>query len=165
MIPVTLGGDQRITLTPGKHNELIKAIIEEFAPRFSPGGRIVYVGDTGDKFGYFDKEYLADLDVAIDTHGKMPDVVIHHVQKDWLLLVEAVTSHGPVDVKRRDELARLFTHARPGLVYVTAFLTRSDLAKYVSQISWATEVWIRENPGHLIHFDGDKFLGPHESAN
>ena len=98
----------------------------------------------------------------MDIHGKIPDVVIYYGEKDWLFLIEAVTSHGPVDGKRRDELARLFQGARPGLVYVTAFLTRSDMAKYLSDISWETEVWVREAATHLIHFDGERFLGPYD---
>lgn len=76
---------------------MIRAILEEFAPRFAPGSVLVYAGDTGDKWGYFDAPLLADLGVDVETHGKMPDVVLHYAAKHWLLLVEAVTSHGPVD--------------------------------------------------------------------
>jgi hypothetical protein len=96
---------------------------------------VIYVGDTGEKWAYFDSDALAGLGVAVDEHGKMPDVVIHHAAKGWLLLVEAVTSHGPVDAKRRNELARLFRDVQVGLVYVTAFLSRGDMAKYVGDIS------------------------------
>ena len=163
MVPVTLSEGKEVYLTPGKHSILVKAIIDEFAPRFTPGGRIIYVGDTGDKWRYFDEAALQALGVTVDVHGKMPDVVIHHVEKDWLVLIEAVTSHGPVDAKRREELAVLFQGARSGLVYVTAFLTRSDMTRYISDVSWETEVWIREAGTHLIHFDGKRFLGPYDS--
>jgi adenine-specific DNA-methyltransferase len=163
MVPVTLAEGKEFYLTPGDHSRLVKAIIDEFAPRFVPGGHVIYVGDTGDKWRYFDEEALRALGVAVDVHGKMPDVVIHHVEKDWLVLVEAVTSHGPVNPKRREELAALFGDARPGLVYVTAFLTRSDMAKYIGEISWETEVWVQEAGTHLIHFDGKRFLGPYDS--
>ena len=163
MVPVVLAEGKDIYLTPGKHSILVKAIIEEFAPRFVPGGRVIYVGDTGDKWRYFDEQALRALGVTVDVHGKMPDVVIHHVEKDWLVLIEAVTSHGPVDAKRREELATLFEGARPGLVYVTAFLARSDMTKYISDISWATEVWVKDPGTHLIHFDGERFLGPYDS--
>ena len=162
MIPVTLVEGQEIYLTSGGHSKLVKAIIDEFAPRFAPGGRVIYVGDTGEKMLYFDQAALGRLGVTVDVHGKMPDVVIHHVKEDWLLLVEAVTSHGPVDAKRRAELARLFQEARPGLVYVTAFLTRRDMAKYIGDISWETEVWVRESGTHIIHFNGERFLGPYD---
>jgi len=163
MVPVTLADERDIYLTPGAHSRLVKALVDEFAPRFIPGGHVIYVGDTGDKWRYFDEEALRALGVTVDTHGKMPDAVIHHLDKDWLVLIEAVTSHGPVDAKRREELATLFQKARPGLVYVTAFLTRGDMAKYISDISWETEVWVREAGTHLIHFDGERFLGPYDS--
>ncbi len=162
MVPVTLAEGQEVYLTPGAHSKLVKAIVDEFAPRFVPGGYVIYVGDTGDKWRYFDEGALRALGVTVDVHGKMPDVVIHHVEKDWLVLIEAVTSHGPVNAKRREELAALFQGARSGLVYVTAFLTRSDMARYIGDISWETEVWVQEAGTHLIHFDGKRFLGPYD---
>jgi hypothetical protein len=161
MIPVTVGDGQEITLTPGKHSELIKAIIDEFGGRYAPGGKALYVGDTGDKWGYFDIQTLTQLGVLVDSHGKMPDVVIYDQARNWLLLVEAVTSHGPVDGKRHDELARLFSGSTAGLVYVTAFPTRREMARYLSEISWETEVWVAEAPDHLIHFNGPRYLGPY----
>ncbi|MEW6406598.1 MAG: BsuBI/PstI family type II restriction endonuclease, partial [Chloroflexota bacterium] len=161
-VPVTLAEAKDVYLTPGDHSILVKAIIGEFAPRFIPGGHVIYVGDTGDKWRYFDEDALRELGVTIDVHGKMPDAVIHHIEKDWLILIEAVTSHGPVNPKRHDELATLFREAKPGLVFVTAFLTRSDMTEYISDISWETEVWIREAGAHLIHFDGKRFLGPYD---
>ncbi|MEA2008039.1 MAG: BsuBI/PstI family type II restriction endonuclease, partial [Chloroflexota bacterium] len=162
-VPIVLAEGADVYLTPGEHSELVKAIIEEFAPRFTPGGHVIYVGDTGNKWKYFDETALGKLGVTVDIHGKMPDVVVHHVEKDWLILIEAVTSHGPVNPKRREELATLFEQARSGLVYVTAFLTRNDMSKYISDISWETEVWVKESSTHLIHFNGSRFLGPYDS--
>ena len=161
-IPVTLADGEEITLTPGAHSELIKAIIIEFAPRYAPGAEVIYVGDTGDKAGYFQKERLSALGVSVDMHGKMPDVVLYFKKKDWLLLVESVTSHGPVDAKRHGELASLFATAKPGLVYVTAFPDRGVMGRYLGDISWETEVWCADSPTHLIHFNGERFLGPYE---
>jgi adenine-specific DNA-methyltransferase len=161
-VPLQLAENQELYLTPGNHSRLIRAVVEEFAPRFAPGGQVIYVGDTGEKWAYFDRDTLRDLGVAVDEHGKMPDVVIYHGAKDWLLLIEAVTSHGPVNAKRRNELARLFKDARPGLVYVTAFLSRGDMTKHSSDISWATEVWSADAESHLIHFNGERFLGPYQ---
>lgn len=163
MIPVTFSNSEKILLTPGKHNELIRDIIDEFAPRFAPGGKVIYVGDTGDKWAYFDKEGLYQLGLEVDTHGKMPDVVIYYPKNDWIILIEAVTSHGPVDGKRREELANLFSGAKGKLVYITAFPTRSVMTSYLAEISWATEVWVAEAPAHLIHFNGIRFLGPYDS--
>ena len=153
---------KQIELSPGAHSELIKAIVEAFAPCFVPGSILLYVGDTGNKWGYFDESLLASLGVMVDSHGKMPDVVFYDPKKDWLLLVESVTSHGPVDGKRHDELAALFSSAKPGLVYVTAFPNRAIMARYVGEIAWETEVWVADAPSHLIHFNGERFLGPYQ---
>ena len=92
-IPVNIALNQQIALSLGEHSELIQAIIEDFAPRFALGSMLVYVGDTGDKWGYFDANLLAKLGVYVDSHGKMPDVVLYYAEKNWLLLVESVTSH------------------------------------------------------------------------
>lgn len=161
MIPVQIAAGAEIALTPGAHSELIHQVIAEFAPRFAPGSDLIYVGDTGDKTGYFQERRLAELGVSVDRHGKMPDVVLYYAAKDWLLLVEAVTSHGPVDAKRHNELADLFAGATPGLVYVTAFPDRGVMRRHLSAISWETEVWCADAPTHLIHFDGARFLGPY----
>ena len=160
-IPVEIAPGKEITLSPGEHSELIRAIIEDFAPRFAPGSVLVYAGDTGDKWGYFDAALLAELGVDVDSHGKMPDVVLHFTAKNWLLLVESVTSHGPVDGKRHAELAKLFAGSKAGLVYVTAFPNRSIMGRYLGEIAWETEVWVADAPSHLIHFNGVRFLGPY----
>lgn len=160
-IPVEIAPGKKITLSPGEHSELIRAIIEDFAPRFAPGSVLVYAGDTGDKWGYFDAPLLAGLGVDVDSHGKMPDVVLHFTAKNWLLLVESVTSHGPVDGKRHAELAKLFAGSTAGLVYVTAFPNRAIMGRYLGEIAWETEVWVADAPSHLIHFNGVRFLGPY----
>ncbi len=160
-IPVQMSRRESITLSSGEHSELLKAIIEDFAPRFAPGSTLIYVGDTGAKWAYFDEALLAEVGVNVDSHGKMPDVVFHYEENNWLLLVEAVTSHGPVDGKRHDELTELFSGARAGLVFVTAFPNRNFMARYLVEIAWETEVWIADSPSHLIHFDGERFLGPY----
>ena len=91
----------------------------------------------------------------------MPDVVAYDIQRNWLLLIEAVTSAGPVDGKRRNELKKLFSGCRAGLVFVTAFTSRDAMRSFLTQISWESEVWVAEDPEHLIHFDGERFLGPY----
>ncbi|MBF0235807.1 MAG: restriction endonuclease [Desulfamplus sp.] len=162
-IPVEIAQGKEITLSPGEHSELIRSIIEDFAPRFSPGSVLVYAGDTGDKWGYFDESLLTELGVDVDSHGKMPDVVLYYTKKNWLLLVESVTSHGPVDGKRHDELANLFSMSKAGLVYVTAFPNRTVMGRYLGEIAWETEVWIADAPSHIIHFNGVRFLGPYNT--
>jgi hypothetical protein len=163
MISVEIPGPSLLRLSPGAHSHLIRAIIEDFAPRFVPGSRLIYAGDTGAKAGFFDTGYLAKLGVELDRHGKLPDVVLHDVVRNWLVLVESVTSHGPVDGKRQAELLELFGSASAGLVYVTAFPDRQTMAKYLPEVAWESEVWIADAPSHLIHFNGSRFLGPYST--
>lgn len=164
LVPVKIAPGRKITLSPGQHSELIRAIIEQFASRFVPGGVLLYAGDTGDKWGYFDPVQLTKLGVNVDAHGKMPDVVLFYPERNWLLLVESVTSHGPVDGKRHAELARLFKKSTAGLVYVTAFPNRTIMGRYLGEIAWETEVWVADAPSHLIHFNGERFLGPYSEV-
>jgi len=163
MVPVTLPDGEHVELSAGGQNPLIKAVIEEFCPRFAPGGHVLYIGDTGDKFVVWERGAIESLGIVVNEKGKMPDVVIHDHERGWLLLVEAVSSHGPVDPKRQEELAALFGDCEAGLVYVTAFMDRRTLMEHLTAISWETEVWIAEDPTHMIHFDGARFLGPYEA--
>lgn len=160
-VPVTLSNGKALTLSAGDHSELIRDIIEDFGARFVSGGRLVYAGDTGEKWGYFDVKLLAALKVDPGSHGKMPDVIIYDEKRNWLVLIESVTSHGPVDGKRHAELTKLFGSSSAGLVYVTAFPNRAIMGKYLPEIAWETEVWVADAPSHLIHFNGDRYLGPH----
>ena len=162
LLPVKLPSGKKLSLTAGGQNKLVKKIVEEFCPRFTPGGVIAYLGDAGRKQRHVEAGYLERLGVKIDEHGKMPDVVVHLTEKNWLVLIEAVTSHGPIGLKRHNELKTLFGTGRAGLVFVTAFLTRRAMTKYLADIAWETEVWVAEAPSHIIHFNGERFLGPYE---
>lgn len=161
LVPVRYAADKILNLSAGEHSALIRDIVESFGPRFAPDSKLIYAGDTGTKWGYFDHGLLKSLNVEVDSHGKMPDVVLFYEKKNWLVLIEAVTSHGPVDGKRHAELKSLFSSASVGVVYVTAFPNRSVFSRYVSEIAWETEVWVADAPTHLIHFNGVRFLGPY----
>jgi type II restriction enzyme len=158
MVPVVLASGQEISLSPGAHSHLLKEIIEGFAPRFIPGAVLLYVGDTGNKWGYFDKETFESIGLAADEHGKMPDVMFYLAEKGWLVLVESVTSHGPIDSKRKIELQKLFPVPLEA-IYISAFPDRHIFARFAPEIGWETEAWLADNPTHMIHFNGAKFLG------
>ncbi|MBD1900898.1 MULTISPECIES: BsuBI/PstI family type II restriction endonuclease [Cyanophyceae] len=161
-IPVSLPNGQAIQLSSGGQNILIKDILESFCPRFTPGGLVLYVGDAGNKFIINETQKFREIGIELDPHGKMPDIVVHYEQQDWLVLIEAVISHGPVNLKRHNELKRLFQSSRKGLVFVTAFPSRKEMTRYLAEISWETEVWVADQPDHMIHFNGERFLGPYE---
>lgn len=161
MVSVKIKENHSIQISPGKHSELIRDIIEQMAPRFLQNSSLVYVGDTGEKWGYYDQELAGSLLFNVQKHGKMPDVILYVEGKKWLVLVESVTSHGPVDSKRLIELENLFANVTADKVYISAFPDKKTFTHYAQEIAWETEAWIADNPTHMIHFDGDKFLGPH----
>ncbi len=161
MIPLQISNEQTIQLSAGSHSQLIKDIVLSFGSRYVPNGTLVYVGDTGNKNGFFDIDLLKSLGVQLDNHGKLPDVIIYSQEKNWLFLIESVTTHGPIDHKRYGELSTLFKDCVAGLVFVSAFPDSRTYAKYASVIAWETEVWIAEAPTHMIHFNGSRFLGPY----
>jgi hypothetical protein len=160
LVPVKIGNVE-LDLSSGAHSLLIKGIIEDFAPRFVPDSILIYTGDTGGKWQHFDKELATELNIRFDPHGKMPDVILYYPAKNWLILAEAVTSTGPVNGERYDELVHLFKDSTAPLVFVTAFPSRKAMRAFLPNIAWETEVWCADAPSHLIHFNGDKFLGPH----
>jgi hypothetical protein len=159
-IPVILQNGDMIKLSAGKHNEVQAAIVEQFAPRFAKGGTLLYLGDTAKKDLFVDEKGLIDLGIPIDQHSKLPDVVIYDSKRNWLFLIEAVTSHGPVSPKRLLELEDFLKNCKVGKVYVTAFPDMTEFKKHSNNIAWETEVWLMEVPDHMIHFNGDRFMGP-----
>jgi hypothetical protein len=139
----------------------MKAVIEEFCPRFCPGAEILRIGDTAGRAVHRANVELSSLGLKPEIGSRLPDVIVHYTAKNWLLLIEAVTSAGPVDGKRRKELKELFAGCKAGLVFVTAFENRRTMQYFVSQIAWESEVWLAEDPEHMIHFNGERFLGPY----
>lgn len=160
-VAVVLASGQELTLSPGEHNELQKAIVESFAPIFAPGARLLYLGDTAEKDLHVDAAALEALKIPVTKHGKLPDVVLHMPEKGWLLLIEAVTSHGPVSPKRKKELELVMKDCPLPRVYVSAFPDRDEYRRHMADIAWETEVWLADSPTHMIHYNGEKFLGPH----
>ena len=158
-MPVKIN-NQDFTFSPGKHNQLQKAIIEEFAPRFAPNSECLYVGDTTEKDLVKNVEKLKELGFEITLHDKMPDVVLYREDKNWIYFVESVTSVGPMDPKRIVEIGQMTSKVSAGMIFVTAFLDFKTFKKFSESLAWETEVWIADMPEHMIHLNGDKYLGP-----
>ena len=157
-MPVRVNG-QDLRFSPGKHNQLQKQILEVFAPKFAPGFECLYVGDSADRDMYKNSARLAELgfDITLDV---LPDVVLYVPEKKWLYFVECVTTVGPVDQKRVRDIENMTTGVDAGNVYVTAFPDFATYKKFSQDLAWETEVWIADAPEHMIHLNGDRFLGP-----
>lgn len=158
-MPVRIN-DADFTFSEGKHNQLQKAILEEFAPRFAPNTECLYVGDTTKKDLLKNSEKLRTLGFEITLHDKMPDIVLYSEEKDWIYFIEAVTSVGPMSAERVLELENMTESVTSGKIYVTAFWDFKTYKKFSQSLAWETEVWLAEMPDHMIHLNGDKFMGP-----
>lgn len=160
-VSVTLPSGGELTFSAGEHNVLQKAIIEDFLPRYGHGAEVYYVGDTSDKYLYLEKEKLEELNFFEILRNELPDVIAYSKKKNWLYLIEAVHSSGPISELRLIQLQKLTKDCKANIVYVTAFLNRPKFRQFMTEIAWETEVWIADNPDHLVHFNGGKFLGPY----
>lgn len=158
-LPVKLPNGVDVLLSAGQHNKLQKRIIEDFLPRFGANAELLYLGDTTNKSLIVSKEKLVKLNFFELSHDQLPDIVAFSEDKNWLYLIEAVHSSGTMSETRVYELKKLLSQSSAELIFVTAFLTRNDFKKWILDIAWETEVWIADNPDHLIHFNGHKFLG------
>jgi type II restriction enzyme len=159
-VPIRLPDGQQVRLSPGKHNEVQKAVVEEFGARYAPGAELVYLGDTVKKNLVVNANLLDELGIPMTEHDKLPDVVLYDRVKKWLFLIEAVTSHGPVTPKRIAELEKMLAKCPAGVVYVSAFPDMAEFKRHAPNVAWETEVWLADTPAHLIHFNGDRFFGP-----
>lgn len=148
------------TFSPGSHNQLQKAILEEFAPRFAPNSECLYVGDTTQKDMVKNVDKLAELGFDITLHDKMPDVVLYKEDKNWIYFIEAVDSVGPMSPARVLDINTMTKDVTAGKIFITAFLSVDKYKRFIDQLAWETEVWIAEMPDHMIHLNGNKFLGP-----
>lgn len=158
-IPLIIDNKEYL-LSPGEHNRLQAKVISEFAPRFAPDGKLLYVGDTEDKDLFREDDDLERLQLHITEHSKLPDLIISDDNHKWLFLIEVVTSHGPISGKRLVELEEFTADCPYGIVYVTAFPDNKEYRKHIGDIAWETEVWLADSPDHLIHYNGDRFIGP-----
>jgi hypothetical protein len=162
-VRVTLPSGHILDFSRGQHNQLQREVIEEFLPRFAEGCTVLYVGDASDKYLLRDDDKLRELGFFELTHDSLPDVVAYNEKKNWLFLIEAFFTSGPMSEERLIELKKALKDCKAELIFVTAFTSKTDFRKNIADIGWETEVWTADNPDHLVHFNGGKFLGPYNS--
>jgi type II restriction enzyme len=159
VIPVIIN-NKSTNFSVGSHNLLQKSIIEMFVPKFASGAEILYIGDTANKSVHVEIEKLEELGIPLTQHDKLPDVILYIEDKNWIYLIEAVTTHGPISNKRMYELEEILENCKCGKIYVNTFLDFKTFKKYINDIAWETEVWLSSEPDHMIHLNGDRFVGP-----
>jgi len=113
-VALPLSGE--LTFSAGEHNHLQKAIIEDFLPRYGNCAEVLYVGDTSDKYLYLEKEKLEELNFFEISHEELPDVIAYSKKKNWLYLIEAVHSSGPISELRLIQLQKLTKDCKADIV-------------------------------------------------
>ena len=161
-VPVQIANGAELIFSPGKHNVLQKEIIERFLAIFGFGSEVLYVGDTSNKYLHVNRQRLEQLKFFELAHDQLPDVIAYSQTKNWLYLIEAVTTANPITELRRKTLLELTRVCTADVIFITAFPDRATYRKFAKDIAWETEVWIADAPEHMIHFNGDKFLGPYK---
>lgn len=160
-VPVHMPDGSEVHLSAGGQNILIKQMVEEFCPRFVPGGVVLFIDDTDKAMGDVVTSTMKRLGIEIPKHGKAPDLIVWDDAKGWLFLMEACSTHGPIDVVRKRELKRLFAGMKGAPVYVSCFPDRTVMRQYLTDLAWETEAWCANDPDHMVHLDGERFLGPY----
>lgn len=164
-IPIRIADDLVLSFERNVHNQVQKAVVEVFLELFGQGAELLYVGDATDRGKFRNEERLRELGVFDLEHDKLPDVAAYSKSKNWLFLIEAVDSANPVTELRRLTFERLLEgKCKADRVYVSAFPDRATFRRFAGEIAWETEVWVADAPEHMVHFNGDKFLGPHTTS-
>ena len=65
-----------------------------------------------------------------------------------------------MDAKRVIEIRDMTKDVTAGKIFVTAFLDFKTFKQFSESLAWETEIWIADMPDHMIHMNGDRFLGP-----
>lgn len=164
-ITVRTADGQEFQLKDGEHNLIQQQIIQEFLPRFGYGSKILYCGDSDNKYGVINEtDVMAKLGISDISQGKLPDVVAYSESKDWIFLVEAYHSSNPITAERKYELEQMMGTAASKCVFVTAFNNHDAYHTCPEDIAWETEIWIATEPTHMIHRNGHRFMGPYSEA-
>ena len=161
-LEIIVSPQMTLKISPRKSSHIKKQIIEQFLPRFGSDCSVLYIGDTSNKSLHIEIEALKKLNFFELSHDELPDIVAYSKKNNWLYLIEAVHSSGPMSETRMLELKKMLKDCKAELIFVTAFLTRNEFKKWLMDIAWESEVWIADNSDHLVHFNGHKFLGAYK---
>lgn len=142
-----------LSFPPGRHYQLQKAVLMEFAPRFAADTECLYVGDSTGKGLFKNEEKLSNLGFSMPLPDNMPDIVLYSADNDWVYFFEAVTSAGPMTPKRIKEIEAMTAGVAAGKIYITAFPDSKTFTHFSDDLAWDTTVWIAAEPDHTIYYE------------
>jgi len=155
-VSVKIAQEQSFSLSPGDHSLLEKAVVEVFGEAFLRDPQVVYLGDANPKKSYQNRSLMRKLNFPINIALSLPDVILFSAAETHLVIVEAVSTSGPVNSIRLEQLQK-FTRAPRKLgyriSYISAFSSRAVFRKFVEHIAWGSSVWIENEPNNIVHFE------------
>jgi hypothetical protein len=160
-VAVTLPNGEKLKLSPGEHNKLQAAIVDDFLPQFTIEPEVLYIADALSRQLHRDNQLLGEAGLLAFDHTLLPDVIVLDRKRGWLIIVEAVANSGHISPQRKREIERLLANCKFPPVFVSAFPDYKTFGRFAGDIAWETEVWIADHPTHMIHFNGERFLGPY----
>lgn len=155
------GLELKFKLNP--HNKLQMEIIQSLFPLVAKEKQpeLLYVGDTADRYIIQKDDRLQELGIHVLSESAMlPDLIAYDESNNRILFVEAYFSGGAFTIDKVNKIKAL-CQCQEGTeaAFITAFDTTKKMLKAYSEIAWDTEIWVAEEPTHLLHKNGDKFVG------
>lgn len=156
-VSVTLPNRSVRRLAQGPSSVLIKAVVEEFLPRFLYAPAVVLLSESRTKIVVQEKALIEALGLRIETDRLLPDLIALDTQlgRELLLFVEVVATDGPVTPSRKKALEAMAEEAHftaDKLAFVTVYLDRdhATFRKTFGSLAWNTLVWLASEPEHII---------------
>ncbi len=155
-VVVHINEEDSFSLSRGAHNMLEKTVVEVFSLVFLSEPQVVYIGDTAPRKGYQNRTLMRRLNLPIDTSASLPDVILFSLSEQHLVVIEVVTSSGPITSIRLKQLQKLTKGPKKlgcKISYITAFPSRTVFRRFVEDIAWGSSVWIENELSSIVHFE------------
>lgn len=141
---------------------VMNAVLTKFCSRFTPRGRVLWVDEGSEEVAYKLPDAWGSLGLPSLPRPDLPNIVIYDEERHWLILIDVARIRGQMNSKRYAILKQRFRGCGLSLVFVNAFKDRRELEDWLLDLPWQTAAWFAEEPDHMIHFNGARFLGPHQ---
>ncbi len=159
---ITEYGDIKISLKKSAHNKLQLNILQYLIPLVcKEKPELLYIGDATDRNLWQKDERLDELGIhVLSQSGNLPDIIVYDESQKRVIFIEAYHSTGPFTIDRVNAIKSLCACAEgTEAAFITAFDSTAKMLKNYKDIAWDTDIWSADEPTHLVHKNGDKFIG------
>ena len=151
-----------ISLKKSAHNKLQVNILESLIPLIcKEKPELLYIGDATNRDLWQKNERLEELGIHIFSQsGNLPDIIVYDRCAKRIIFIEAYHSTGPFTIDRVNDIKALCKcEEGTEAAFITAFDSTAKMLKNYKDVAWDTDMWSADEPTHLVHKNGDKFIG------